>query len=343
MSDTKPTPLGTGRRLLQAAAVLFLLWLVISLIVGSRPRLQDRFQLVPLDMTGVETKSAGASAGPSVPQTQAMFDEQGFPVSRPQSPAESPEYLAGYEQIMAHLQSASGSASPRDILRSFESRFGRYWKDPQSAAFFDASQAMSQKLTGTADRNRRLVQSLSRFLTSDAGRAVSATLKENLVKAVDSPAREALGAAFTAWKSGDLERAWQLMKQAESLDPGSVFIQIIAHQGMAFLNMEKHGPLEETMRQYRDLAEEGHKYISSFRPALEKAGFDPVKLYGRDPFDARGLPSSEQFEKAMNQSRYVQFERDYYSRHLRGPARAVKDLQPEAFEYLKKRRRGGQR
>jgi len=133
------------------------------------------------------------------------------------------------------------------------------------------------------------------------------------------------------------------LKQAEALDPNSPYIQIIAHQGMAFLNMERHGPLEETMRQYRDLADESHRYIKSFKPALEKAGFDPVKLYGRDPFDASGLPTSAQFEKAMDQSRYVQFEREYYKTHTQSPGRPLSTMQSGTLETLRKRQRGGEK
>ena len=295
-------------RLLQAAAVLFLIWCVVSLLLSLRPGGHDLFRLVPLDMTAVE-HAAGVTGVASSAPINSVFDAQGFPVSASPDPVVADDQLAGRQQILAYLQAKAGAGRPDEILKSFEGKFGRYWKDPRREGFLEESRARSLKLNEMANRNRQLVQSVNRFLQSDAGKAVSAALKGSLSDAIESPARNTLHAAFSAWKNGDLAQAYQLLKQAESLDSRSAFIQIMAHQAMAFLNQERHGPLEETLRQYRDLADETHQYLSRFRPVFEKAGFDPVKLYGRDPFDARGLPTSEQFEKAMNQSRYVQFER----------------------------------
>ena len=97
------------------------------------------------------------------------------------------------------------------------------------------------------------------------------------------------------------------------------------------------------MRQYRDLAAESHAYLKSFKPALEKAGFDPVKLYGRDPFDASGLPSPEQFQKAMDQSTYIQFERKFYQTHRQSPGRKLSEMNRKTLDSLMKRQRGGER
>lgn len=330
-------------RLLRGLAVVFVLYLLYLLFAAVQGRVSDRFSLEPVDQISLGTALGSSAAGGQV-IFQATFDEQGFPVARPEPGLQKePGMLVGKREVETFLREKLDNLSPEQILKNFAGNYGRYWKDPRNPEFLANSQEMGRKLTATAERNKKLVQSLSRFLSSDAGKLVSSVLKDNLAKAVGSPARAALNAGFTAWKNGDLEQAYQMLKQAEALDPHSPYIQIIAHQGMAFLNMERHGPLEETMRQYRDLADESHKYITSFRPALEKAGFDPVKLYGRDPFDASGLPTREQFEKAMDQSRYVQFEREFYKSHPKSPGRALEAMQGQTIEYLRKRQRGGQK
>ena len=338
-------------RSLQFAAVLFvlfLLYLIYLFLLGFRSKVSDEVQIqvaIPEALAKAPGEKKSGVSGKKEPVIfSATFDEQGFPVKAPENVSRGhDDLLIGRKAILKTLQERMGGTSPEQAMKDFQGQFSYYWKDPASPDFLAGSQEMGDKLKATAGRNRKLVQSVYGFLKSDAGKQVSATLKDNLVKATVSPAREIMKSGFSAWKIGDLDSAYRLLKQAEAADPDSSYIQIIAHQGMAFLNMQKHGPLEETMRQYRDLAEEAHKYIKSFKPVLEKAGFDPGKLYGRDPFDASGLPNKDQFEKAMNDSKYIQFEREYYRTHARGTGRTLNEMQKDTIDYIRKRQKGGEK
>jgi hypothetical protein len=330
-------------RELQGLALLFILYLVYLFVIGFEPHLNERFTI---DTSSGEIRAAATETQGIVAKTtvisRATFDSEGFPV-RPVSPARpdpARQFLTGHSEIRSFLEERLDSVEPEAVLKSYADRYGYYWQNPGSSEFLSQSRDMAEKMSQRAQQNRKLIEAMVSFLNSDAGKTVSTNLKKNLAEAIRSPARETLLKGFSEWKQGNLDLAYLMLQQAEAQDPDSVYIQIIAHHGMAVMNMERHGPLEETMRQYRHLAQESHSYISSFRPALEKAGFDPVKLYGRDPFDSSRLPSSDQLEKAMNESRYVQFEREYYKSHKTSPGGKLSTMKSETIKWMQERQRG---
>ncbi len=332
-----------GKRELQIVAFIFILYLFYLLIAGSMPGPGDRF-VIDTSMGEVE-KAAGDKLNPSVRKQiirNAAFDSQGFPIKEVSiaNPENENQLVTGKSAVLRLLDNRLENAKPEKVLESFTKKYGYYWQNPNSPEFVQSSKDRAKTMEKTAQQNRKLIEAMLAFLQSDAGVEVSSNLQKNLSKAIDSPAREILLQGFSAWKAGNLDQAYILLQKAEAKDPDSPFIQIIAHHGMSVLNMERHGPLEETMRQYRHLAEESHRYISGYRQALEKAGFDPVKLYGRDPFDASRLPSAETLDKAMDQSRYIQFEREYYQKDRKSHPHKLSSMEKSTIKHLKLRQKG---